>query len=131
MHPKWALAQETRIKFSTGTVKAHCFMSAPVTQGGPPGCVEIREAMITETWNASQRFPHLNETFGFGQRPRPLHSRHTQPCASVRWGMAVVQACGTCSRCKFKTVLLLKRPHNGRFNHETAVLRFQKHRRVV
>ena len=49
---------------------------------------------------------------GFGQRPRPLHSRYryTRTGTCVRWGMAIAY-----SRYKFVTVSLPKRFRNGRF----------------
>jgi hypothetical protein len=59
-----------------------------VIQGGPVGDAEPEEA----NWdNASWRVPHQNKTVGFGQRPRPLHNRHTRTGTCVRWGMAVAQ----------------------------------------
>jgi hypothetical protein len=59
---------------------------------------------------------HQKKTIGFGQRPRPLHDRHTRTDNFVRWGIAVAH-----SRCKFVTVSLRKRPRDGRFTSETAV----------
>ena len=48
---------------------------------------------------------------------RPLHNRCTRTDTFVRWVVAVARAQ---NRCKFVTVSLLKRFHNGRLTSETA-----------
>jgi hypothetical protein len=56
------------------------FQGTPLSHGSP-WRVELR-------WY-SLNFPRQNKTVGFGQQPRPLHSRCTRTDACARWGMAV------------------------------------------
>jgi hypothetical protein len=51
-----------------------------------------RETRIVPLKDPHNHTRHQKKAASFGQRPRPLHNRHTRTdtrCACVRWGMAV------------------------------------------
>ena len=84
-----------------------------------PG-VDTPVALIRDVshWAWQNLGPYQNKTVGFGQRPRPLHSRCARTGTCIRWEMAVTYI--YCSRCKYATASLPKRLRNGRSASETA-----------